>query len=539
MGSLEKAAPSGKERGIRKAATIMALDLDTRSPPIKKQASRQLVKAPMVAAEKPLESAFGPEGSWLLSAALPEDGYFMKASEAPFVERGLCILPASLDSVSVAHILKQWGGAAINIKGCKHQFDTCVGQDNLCIARLANGWEVCGVFDGHGPDGHWPAARGALTLPFFLQTSKCTTMLELGEVEAAMKLAVQLVEMDFEASDADADCNFAGTTAVVMLRHPLQSCVWVGYTGDSRAILLHPDRGVLQATSDHNPARPDERARVVKAGWNVQTHTYEDGTVSEHIFVRGQPDFPGLGMTRALGDLAMKKFGLISEPEVVKYDLEGCEGAYMLLASDGVFDVLSTNHASDIVCKSLRDGGDTRRALELLLKGSLEGWRQFAKGPYSDDTTMILAPLTGSLCRWDDIDFLWRNDPTHRIVQIWELQRRATLFHTSWHAPYLPHEYDTIWRWVSLDERYHKHAWIDGTREEVALSERPPVAPPQGWGWRIEDGEGWAVVDIDIPCDEEGWQYAADFYTDSFWWGTSPALCHCRRRLWQCTFVNT
>merc|ERR550532_589210 len=72
--------------------------------------------------------------------------------------------------------------------------------------------------------------------------------------------------------------------------------------------------------------------------------------------------------------------------------------------------------------------------------------------------------------------------PAHAtfIVHVWELQRRATIWSSEWHSPFLPHDGRKRWRWV--DTAYQRHPWTTATSHaESAASELPPVEPQQGW----------------------------------------------------------
>ncbi|CAK0845163.1 unnamed protein product [Prorocentrum cordatum] len=123
--------------------------------------------------------------------------------------------------------------------------------------------------------------------------------------------------------------------------------------------------------------------------------------------------------------------------------------------------------------------------------------------------------------------------PSTRVVEVWELQRRRTLFHDTWEAPFLPHDGQLQLRWVGAD--YQRHAWTPGTlaQEDCAGSSTPPLVAPEGWAAL---DAAWSVVEC--PGQEpEGWQYAVDFYRGGDLWGSQPALCHCRRRLWRREFA--
>ncbi|CAK0911003.1 unnamed protein product [Prorocentrum cordatum] len=106
------------------------------------------------------------------------------------------------------------------------------------------------------------------------------------------------------------------------------------------------------------------------------------------------------------------------------------------------------------------------------------------------------------------------------VVEAWELQRRVTVFHTTWRAPFLPHD-------------GQKHRLLGGkAKEPCARAERPPLGPPGG---RSEPCIGWKVVSAPEggPCDPDGWQYGFDFYEGPSYWGPEQRFAHVRRRLWR------
>jgi serine/threonine protein phosphatase PrpC len=54
----------------------------------------------------------------------------------------------------------------------------------------------------------------------------------------------------------------------------------------------------------------------------------------------GNNNYPGLAMSRSIGDLKGKKCGLISEPEIIEYNLDQ-KSKYMVICSDGVWEFLN------------------------------------------------------------------------------------------------------------------------------------------------------------------------------------------------------
>ncbi|XP_030946649.1 uncharacterized protein LOC115971098 isoform X1 [Quercus lobata] len=94
---------------------------------------------------------------------------------------------------------------------------------------------------------------------------------------------------------------------------------------------------VKELTKDHHPDRDDERIRVETAGGYV----LELGGVSR---VNGQ-----LAISRAIGDVSFKSYGVISAPEVTDWQPLTTNDSYLVAASDGVFEKLSLQDVCDLL----------------------------------------------------------------------------------------------------------------------------------------------------------------------------------------------
>ena len=62
--------------------------------------------------------------------------------------------------------------------------------------------------------------------------------------------------------------------------------------------------------------------------------------------------FPGCAFTRSIGDAVAEGIGVIGEPEILTRRIEPSD-RFLILACDGVWDVLSDQKVCDIVQKSL------------------------------------------------------------------------------------------------------------------------------------------------------------------------------------------
>lgn len=120
---------------------------------------------------------------------------------------------------------------------------------------------------------------------------------------------------------------------------------------------------------------------------------------------------------------------------------------------------------------------------------------------------------------------------------VWELQRRTTIWHSDWRAPFLPHDYQKAIKWMAIEEHYIPHPFIpeDMDIDEAAESVEPPIREVKFLG-RHRPCE-WHVV-IDESSDADGWQYAVDFYLEAQKWSAEVrGFSHVRRRRWQPTFL--
>lgn len=168
----------------------------------------------------------------------------------------------------------------------------------------------------------------------------------------------------------------AGSTALVAFLHglglPYHTKLCVANTGDCRAVL---SRGgtALPLSDDHKPDRKDEERRIKKAGgvvlnvngvWRLTAGKNESGTC------------PGyLAVSRAFGDNGFKdpQLLVVCTPDVRTVDLVQ-EDAFVILACDGVWDVLSNQEAVDIASEHFANPIAAAAALvrSAFKKGSLD-----------------------------------------------------------------------------------------------------------------------------------------------------------------------
>lgn len=140
-----------------------------------------------------------------------------------------------------------------------------------------------------------------------------------------------------------------GTTAVVSVI--CSSHIVVSNCGDSRAVLCRGKQPVPLSV-DHKPNREDEYARIEAAGGKV-------------IQWNGYRVFGVLAMSRSIGDRYLKPW-IIPVPEVTIVP-RAKDDECLVLASDGLWDVLSNEEVCDVARKRIllwhkKNGGSSSSA---------------------------------------------------------------------------------------------------------------------------------------------------------------------------------
>jgi len=173
------------------------------------------------------------------------------------------------------------------------------------------------------------------------------------------------------------------------------SKLMVANLGDSRAVLCRSDGGRLSAvrlTDDHKPGRPDEQRRIESKGGVVEMQGVW------RVFTPGPANFGGrnmlwgLAVSRAFGDLLMKepqRYGcaqvtgelVTAVPEIHTYDLHPIEDRFLVVACDGIWDVLGDDDAVS-VCMEHRTAESAAHALIR---------RAFEVGSDDNLTAMVIA----------------------------------------------------------------------------------------------------------------------------------------------------
>lgn len=257
----------------------------------------------------------------------------------------------------------------------------------------------CGIFDGHGPWGHfvskmvrdslplsllcnWQDAivEAAVDLDLDFETEKMLQRFSLWE-QSYLK-ACAYVDRELE-QHRKIDSFYSGTTSLTVVRQG--NLIVVANVGDSRAVLATTcDDGsitAIQLTTDFKPNLPQEAERILQCKGRIFCLDDEPGF---HRVWLPCEESPGLAMSRAFGDFCIKDFGLISVPELTKRQIT-TKDQFIVLATDGVWDVVSNQEAVAIVSST----PDRAKAAKCLVEYAASAWKRKRRCIAMDDISAI------------------------------------------------------------------------------------------------------------------------------------------------------
>lgn len=290
----------------------------------------------------------------------------------------------------------------------RHADLPALGEPDAGADAAAGHMTFLGVFDGHGAEGRPIAhfardhiARVTLDIAARSPAALVDPANDAGPVARdihrarmeALKAAFSRAERGLTDEANQIDHLFSGTTAVVAWL--FRDDVYTAWAGDSRCIVGRAVSTADGATRyrpvdlshDQKPSRADEKRRVKAAGGRIARWRRNIGPLRVWL---PRDWIPGLAMTRSIGDTVLSEFGVSPVPEVTYTRLCAAD-AFMVLASDGVWEFMTSQEVVDFVGKMLAAGRSAAETSTALVKEAVRKWRR--NEVVVDDTTAVVMHL--------------------------------------------------------------------------------------------------------------------------------------------------
>ncbi|XP_074556067.1 protein phosphatase 2C and cyclic nucleotide-binding/kinase domain-containing protein-like [Curcuma longa] len=274
-------------------------------------------------------------------------------------------------------------------------------QDSFCIhAPFGTNLDdhFFGVFDGHGEYGAQCSQ--------FVKRKLCENLLRNNkfQTDAFKAIHAAFLATNSQLHADSLDDSMSGTTAITILVRG--RTIYVANAGDSRAVIAEKrgkDIVAVDLSLDQTPFRSDELERVKNCGARVLTLDQIEGLKNPDVQCWGNEEgddgdpprlwvqnamYPGTAFTRSIGDSVAESIGVVAAPEIFVMELTPLH-PFFVIASDGVFEFLSSQTVVDMVAKFK----DPRDACAAIVAESYRLWLQYETR--TDDITIIVVHISG------------------------------------------------------------------------------------------------------------------------------------------------
>jgi serine/threonine protein phosphatase PrpC len=264
-----------------------------------------------------------------------------------------------------------------------------------------SGFNLFGVLDGHGQNGQ---IVSLFCKDYFIKVmnryaelcikSKLTTAeaiyKELKRTQFAYIIdAYNKADVYLSQQQKTFDCNFNGTTCIIVFQ--FNNHLVCASVGDSRGIVVFDEgnkqnKGIFALSTDHKPDLPEESDRIKSHGGVIEQFKDDEGNKVGPLRIwKAGKNYPGLAMTRTLGDFKAKEAGVIPTPQIKEYTINH-NSKFMVICSDGVWEFMKNEQVRDIG-NSFFMKNDIGGFCTNLVKSAMQNWEQF--DIIRDDITVV------------------------------------------------------------------------------------------------------------------------------------------------------
>lgn len=334
----------------------------------------------------------------------------------------------SKDSVTQTISQGSYSFSVRNVAGVNRYDGAQLASNSPCEDRFTHGkiaplwdertpWMAWAVFDGHAG---WQTAAllEKQLLPYVLRTLRQIKapsnaeyvpedLVQQAIVEAFMSLDNSIIKTALATSQSNDSLPekvarllpaYAGSCALLSLYDPVSSTLHVACTGDSRAVLGQQQHdGTWEAVSlsvDQTGSNEDEIARLCKEHPGEE-NIVKDGRVLGMMVSRAFGDSRWKWSLDFQQDVKRRFYGpapltprydvrtppyLTAEPVVTSTKIDPCTPSFLVMATDGMWDTVSSQQAIELVGKWLEDQTKEKKVDHLEATYEPFDFGQFWKG---------------------------------------------------------------------------------------------------------------------------------------------------------------
>jgi serine/threonine protein phosphatase PrpC len=181
------------------------------------------------------------------------------------------------------------------------------------------------------------------------------------------------------------DIALSGTSATLVIQ--TKDKIYIGWVGDSAVVLVRKDKkvvGDLMTVPEHTPLDYSEKIRIYNHRGETRASPLDK---KMRIYVRARM-YPGLSISRSLGDVLAHHIGVTSEPDIKIHKIEKND-KFIVLGTDGIWDNLLPGEVAEIVNEyGTRDPGTSSEFICQKVKDIC-----INDGSFLDDMTIVVSHI--------------------------------------------------------------------------------------------------------------------------------------------------
>ena len=255
-----------------------------------------------------------------------------------------------------------------------------------------NDANIFGIFDGHGPNGHLVSQSVVKYLSKFYTTNP---KLRIASDSTAVYVTLHRDNFDLikkslqraekELSSNKIDASLSGSTSCMLFQ--LGNKLIISNVGDSRAILVKNNE-VINLSIDQKPTDEGEKKRIERYGGEVRQIIENGKPVGPFRVYKKGMDFPGIAMSRSIGDTYSTALGVVCEPDIKEVEIAE-NTQFIIIASDGVWEFLENKDVMEIVMP-FYNSKNVEGASKKLVEEATKNWTENEKNGRDDITCIVL-----------------------------------------------------------------------------------------------------------------------------------------------------
>ena len=154
--------------------------------------------------------------------------------------------------------------------------------------------------------------------------------------------------------------------------------------------MIKDKKNMIELSKDQKPENIEEKERIEKNGGELRKIIEDNEEIGpRRVWVKGKK-YPGIAMSRSIGDSVAKEIGVCSIPEIKEFFIDDDYYKFIVIASDGLWEFMSNEKVSRYVYK-YKDLSLIKDNTENLVEKARKNWEK--NDVIIDDITVVMIYL--------------------------------------------------------------------------------------------------------------------------------------------------